>query len=240
MKKDIEKAIRIERQYLEFRRKGEEPFHLIDAIKECGFESLSEYFQAIKKEPFDGLEFEFFEMNPSVDMPKFFNLFMKQKTFVIFANSDTPFVFLGENTDIDSCYCNENNITIVPINTTGGAIVSLAGDFSFALCCPSSIVDNTKYILDKSKDILQKYTDKTVVVDGNDILVNGKKVCGTAHYNINDYFIFVGYFSFNDKADLISNICKTTKIGKDVGYIDFISRDKLRQEVAEWLQVPLS
>lgn len=45
---DIVKAIEKEKEYLEYRKQGKEPFHLVDAIKECGFESLDEYFEEKK------------------------------------------------------------------------------------------------------------------------------------------------------------------------------------------------
>ena len=235
--KDIEKAIEIEKTYLEHRMKGEYPFHLVDKVKECGFESLDEYFEAKKKYRLNKLDFEFIEQEPITGILKCIELFSQQKAFVLFANSDIPFVFLGENGVIDSEYCNKNNIPIVPIFTGGGSIVNLEGDFSFAVCCPVNIIDDANYILKEVSTLLQKYTDKEIAVDGNDILIDGKKVCGSATYKKHNYFMFVGYFSFSDKTDLISNICKTTKTGKDVGYIDFINRDAFRKEVSEWLKV---
>jgi lipoate-protein ligase A len=236
MEKNIKKAIEKEKEYLDYRKQDKEPFHLVDAIKEFGFESLDEYFRAKKKQSFVDSGFAFIEKEPISGIVECIRLLALQKPFVLFANSDVKFVFHG-NSEINREYCEKNDIPIVPIHTNGGAIVNLPGDFSFCICCKKELIGDASYILEGVRDILQKYTDKPVSVDNNDILVDGLKVCGSASYNKQKYFMFVGYFSFSDKSKLISNICTTTKVGKDVGFIDFIDRDILRQEVKEWLQI---
>jgi lipoate-protein ligase A len=236
MMADIVKAIEKEKEYLSYRMKGQEPYHLQDALREYGFESLSEYFEAKKKHSFVSSGFTFVEKEPITGIVECLRLLALQKPFVLFANSDTRFVFHG-NSDINREYCEENHIPIVPILTSGGAIVNLPGDFSFCVCCKKDLVNDVGYILNGVSKCIQKYTDKNVTVDNNDILVDGKKVCGSASYSQGKYFMFVGYFSFSDKSELIPHICNTSKVGKDVGFIDFMNRDILRQEVKEWLQV---
>ena len=234
---DIVKAIEKEEEYTSYRLKNKEPFHLADAIEELGFESLGQYFTEkqlyyLLKEGFD-----FYEHEPITGVKKCIDLLQLQRPFVLFANSDSTFVFQGDANELNTQYCADHDIVVVPIHTAGGTIVNTPGDFSFCLCSKDSLINEAKFILKQVAKILQKYTEKEVTVKGNDILIDEKKVCGSATYLQNNYFMFVGYFSFSDKTDLISNICTTTKISKNVGYIDFINRETFRQEVAKWLKV---
>lgn len=231
---DIIQAIEKEKEYLSYRMSGEEPYSLCDAMKVFGFESLKDYFEAKKKHQFVNSAFTFIEKEPVTGILECIKLLALQKPFILFANSDIPFVFHG-NSELNIEYCNKNSIPIVPIHTAGGTIVNLPGDFSFCVCCKNTIVNNVEYILNGVSKCIQKYTNKKVTVDRNDILVDGKKVCGSASYHQGEYFMFVGYFSFSDKSELISNICTTNKVSKEVGFIDFMNRDLLRREVREWL-----
>ena len=234
--KRIEEAIKKEQEYLEYRMKGQEPYNFIDVIKDYGFGSLEEYEQEKKTLNFINSDFTFIEQEPFTGILKCIQCFKEEKSFVLFANSDKNFVFCGDGSPINTEYCLANKIPIIPIYTFGGAIVNSPGDFSFCICCKKNILDNS-LILNKVCKCLQKYTDKNVTVDKNDILIDGKKVCGSAHYLGQSYFMFVGYFSFSDKTNLIQQICTTTKKGKEIGYIDFINRDTFRQEIQEWLQI---
>ena len=138
--------------------------------------------------------------------------------------------------DFNEEYCVKNNITIYPYLSNGGIIVHQNGDFTYGLSCPASIYSDAGYILDRTRHMLQKHTNKKVTIDGNDILVNGLKVCGSTVYNNNGLFLILVYFSFNDKTELIEAICNK-KTDKQPGYIDFMTREELRQEVLVWLRI---
>jgi len=235
---DIIKAIEVEKEYLECRMKNEEPFHLVDKIKECGFEDLNDYFVIKKMYSFGRMNFQFIEKDPVDCIEEVLRMINENVTGVLFVNSNETFVFngsKGENS-FNEDYCIENNIPIYPIQTGGGTIVSTTGDFSLGICVPKDTGINTLFILNRLKNILTKYTDKNIVIDNNDILVDGKKVCGSAIYSYNGMFMFVGYFSFNDKSELIRNICANSNSIKEPSYIDFMLRDDFRNEVTAWLQ----
>jgi hypothetical protein len=90
--KDIIKAIEKEQEYLEYRKKGQEPYHLVDAIKELGFESLAEYFKEKKEYNLRLLDFEVIEESPLNAIEKILNLIKEQKTTVLFV--PTTFTFI--------------------------------------------------------------------------------------------------------------------------------------------------
>ena len=235
---DIVKAIEKEKEYISYRMKGEEPFHLVDAVNECGFADLTDYFEVKRKYDFKQMKFEFIEKKPSECIQEVFRMMAAKVTGVLFVDSDSTFVFNG-TANYNQDYCTKENIPVFPIGTNGGTIVCTDGDFSIGICFPTSAGLNYADILKAIKDILQKHTERIVTVNGNDVLVDKMKVLGSAHYDGNDVFMFVAHLSFSDKAELISNICTTTKIGKDVGSIDFMTRTDFKQGVSEWLKLSI-
>ena len=235
---DIVKAMDIENEYQVCRANGRYPYHLLDKIKDCGFESLEEYFETKRDYQFNHLDFTFIEVSQEEIIPEIKRILAQKLTGVQFFDSPVTCVFNGFSGDasFNLEYCIKNDIVVLPLLTGGGTIVHQAGDFSWGVCCPSDININSQYILDGVRNILQKYTDKNVAVDGNDILVDGNKVCGSTTYNNNGTFLFVSYYSFNDKTELISNICNKVS-GKIPGYIDFMTKAEFKQEVSKWLRV---
>lgn len=235
---DIVKAIEIEKEYLEHRMKNEEPFHFIDVIKECGFRSLEHYFEEKRNYEFQQLEFIGKNITQAQIVPEILTVLEDGTIGVWFIDSTETCVFAGNQgmKDFNEQYCIDNNIKVYPLLSSGGAIVHQDGDFSFGISCPESLHVDARYILKFVKQILQKHTIKHVSVDGNDILVDGNKICGSTTYYKNGLFLFIAYFSFNDKSELIYDICNKETM-KTPTYIDFMTRDELRQEVYEWLKI---
>ena len=169
--KDIEKAIEVEKYYLECRMKNEYPFHLVDKVKECGFESLNE-FQEVKKDYlFNQIEFRQVIQPMPEGVSEIFKMIQTNKPGVLFVDWNETYV-VAANQGLESYnkeYCEEHNITVFPLHTSGGTIVGSIGDFSLGVCYPNNIGITSDYILNKVKDILQKYTKCIVTVDGNDI-----------------------------------------------------------------------
>lgn len=238
---DIKRAVEIEKKYLEHRMKGEEPFHLVDAVKECGFETLDEYFAVKQDYSFGQIQFHLVEQPMPGGVAEIFKMVQSNEPGVLFVDWEDTYVVCANKglEEFNREYCEEHNITFFPLYTPGGTIVGSKGDFSFGVCCPRSIVDDCGYILDNVKTILQRHTEKEITVRGNDICADGNKICGSAWYKAGDVFMVIMHFSFSDLSDLISNICKTTKTGKPVAYVDFMTRDTFKMEVAEWLRVQL-
>lgn len=234
---DILKAIAKEKEYLGYRRRGEEPFHLVDAVKECGFATLSDYFNAKMEHSFDKLTFTYIEKPPRECIDYFFRMMDAKETGVVFIDSDEAFVFSGDSKPYDEAYCKEHNIPVYPLYTKGGAIVSTPGDFSIGLCYPASEGVGVQFILSKLRGIFSKHMAKVTVV-GNDILVDGMKICGSVMYRQNGMKCFAAHFSFNDNSELIENICAISGSIKVPTAIDGMTVAMLKEAVKEWLRVP--
>lgn len=232
---DIVKAIAKEQEYLSYRTKGEEPFHLVDAVKEFGFETLEQYFAEKRDYEFSNLALEVIETTPMEIIPEVYKTMGEKKSAVLFADTEHTHVWSGNGSQFNESYCSECGISIYPLRAGGGTIVSAKGDFSLVICLPDDVGVDTAYFLDKLSGIFGKYTD-SVTVAGNDILLNGQKICGSAIYRNNDMKCFEAHFSFNDNSELIESICHKQS-GKTPGYIDFMTREELRKEIAEWLSI---
>ena len=235
---DIVKAIEIEKQYLKSRMKGEYPFHLVDKIKDCGFETLDEYFATKRIYEFEQLEFKCIEKIPSECITEFFRMMENKETGVVFIDSNETFVFSGGSKPYDEKYCEENNIPVYPLFTPGGAIVSSKGDFSIGICIPETVCSDASFILYGLKAIFDKYMSN-IEVNGNDILFDGKKICGSVGYHQNGMFCFASHFSFNDNFELIKKICGNSGSVKPTSKIEGLTPDMFREELVVWLQAHL-
>lgn len=233
---DIIKAIEKEQEYISYRMKGEEPFHLVDAVRECGFESLEEYFDTKNDYQFKSLNFEVIETTPEQAIMDVLKTINSKKTAVLFADTKYTLVWNGDNSEFNENYCSDCNIPIYPLQTGGGTIVSTEGDLNVGICIPNNIGVTAQYLMNGLANIFRKYTNKPVEVKGNDILVDGYKVLGSSTYNINEMFMFITPISLSEKSELVKNICQKHS-EKQPSHIDFVSSELLRLEVSEWLQV---
>ena len=235
---DIVKAIEKEKEYLSYRMKGEEPFHLVDAVKECGFESLNDYFEMKKEYEFRTRTFEVINADsPQSCVKDIFNVITNKKDAVIFVDINHTIVWTQLNSDCNTEYCITNNIPIIPVGSNGtGTLVSTPNDFGIGICVHNGGKFDLDFLVNEFIKIFCKYTNKEIVNKGNDIMYDGKKICGFTYYQTNDIFMIISPISFSEKTELVSTIC-TKKQEKPVGYIDFMDRQSLKQEVLEWLQV---
>lgn len=234
---DILRATEREKEYLSHRMSGNEPFHLVDAVKECGYDSISEYFSAKKAYEFSCLPFEVVETTPNRAIADVLETIKQNKIAVLFADTEYTLVWNGDNSSFNEEYCDQCGIPIYPLQTNGGTIVSTAGDLNIGICIPGGLGVDANFILNGFTDIFRKYTDKYVEVKGNDVLIGGFKVLGTSVYNMNGMFVLIAPVSLTEKSELITKIC-IKHSEKQPANIDFIDGKTLRREVLTWLQAP--
>ena len=171
--KDIVGAIEKEREYLSFRMKGEEPYHFVDVVKEYGFESLEEFFDAKRDYEFSQLNFDIIDTTPERAIADVLSCIEKKKTAMLFTVTDKTLVWNGNNSEFNESYCEECGIPIYPLYTRGGTIVSTPGDLNIGICYPENNKLGSHYILNRFAEIFKKYTQKYISVQGNDVLVDG-------------------------------------------------------------------
>ena len=233
--KNLEKAILEEKAYV-VDRLNRIDTNLSERLSTYGYSNLKDYFADKQEYEFSQIKFNFVEEPMPNGVSEIFKMIDTNKPGILFVDWEDTYVVCGNRgiEEFNQAYCEEHNITHFPLYTNGGTIVGSSGDFSLGIYCPKNIV-STQYILNKVSNILQKYTSVAISVNGNDIVADGNKICGSANYTSDNMIMTIMHFSFSDWSDLISSICSTTKKSKPIGYINFMKRDQFKKEVLEWL-----
>ena len=236
--KDIVRAIELEKEYIEHRLKGEEPFHLIDAVRECGFESLNEYFAAKPLYDLQQMSFKVIEVSPFGAIAEVNKAISEKEPTLIFVDIDSTVVWPTNRAEYNAQYVESENLPLLFTGSDGnGTLVSTPGDLGIGICIPGGKAETLSVVANGLVNILSRYTDKPVYNSGNDVIVDGRKVCGISSYLTEDVFMAITPVSLTEKLDLVKQICVKPMV-KEVGHIDFMSRDELRWEGTQWLQEP--
>lgn len=212
-----------------------------DQILALGYESIEEFFE----------EKTLYEMrnvlsNGNIQTVHMSNLVsallgavQNQEYGIINIYTDSTCVCHGNNEQkqLNIEYCENNNIPVYPYNSFGGNIVATKEDYGVAFFLPTSIDISIQLVLQNIVIILNKYFSN-IEIEGNDILIDGKKVIGSGSFGNDNIFCGLIYFSMSDKKDLVYNICGEPTTNKIPGYIDqaILSREQLITEVLTWLR----
>lgn len=119
----------------------------------------------------------------------------------------------------------------------GGVTIVAPGDMSFLVMRPFDANDSlSEYMVGNLVSYMSNIFDN-VVIDKNDILINGKKSLCTAGNIINDMAIFMCTASFVDNSELINILCPP-RHGKVPQPIDNtkVSREELKAAIVLCLQ----
>lgn len=206
----IEQAIEVEKQYQYNKITANKKESLIDLLSNLGYTSLEEYFT-------DKITYQISQLKVSkytdniLNIPEEINKAIESRTPTIFLPYiKGKFIWHG-NEEIDNELCKNLNIDVLTLNYFGGNIVSGPGDFSMGLLVPKTIDVTFEYFLNRYVKFYSKYFDD-VVIDNNDILINGKKIQGSIFFDSNDMYFYGTAISFIDRMDLIKKICKKQSI----------------------------
>lgn len=241
---DTEKIVRgieIESDYLNDVMSGNSNIRqLIDRLRDVGFENLEEYFDSKKEYKMScALRGRIHSVPPSQAMITLRQMVKDGETGIVSVYTDETCVHagMGKSSTLDEEYCKEHGIPIYQYDSFGGNIVATEGDYSIAILIPTETDVDTNFILNKTKKLLENHFNN-VTIDGNDIMIDGKKVAGSTSYRNNDRFFLIYHFSFSDKRNLIMRICGKPATGKEVGCIDsdVLSCDEFMKEILSWLQ----
>lgn len=233
--KDIVKAIEAEQDYIQLNLSGESP-NIHDFLDTWGYSNLEEFHN-------DKIEYMLKCLNwdvvhqPKIDLAVTYYDLENQIPAFMYS------VFTGENyAFVKTNYEHDHNledlgykVIHMGYNTRNGLILSFDGDLRVYLIVPNNIDVNAETFLIKMNDYLNGLGLNSIV-DGNDILVDGKKVCGSGMFVINDMLNIVYQINFTDHTDEIERICG--EMPKKPGYIsqDILTPEQLKNKFLEWLQ----
>ena len=138
--------------------------------------------------------------------------------------------------EIDYDLCEELGVQVVELNYEGGTIIGSMKDLSILIIFPAFMEMKHSIIINKFKEILDKYIEG-ITINGNDILLNGDKISGSMIRQVGNSFVWAAQVSFADYSEYIEKICNKPTI-KTPAYIDnfLITRNELEKEICLWLR----
>lgn len=211
-----------------------------DQISALGYKNLEEFFnEKIEYEMQNILKDKLYSVEPKDAMPTLRQLVQNNEYGIVSVYTNETCVHHGQDPTkyLNEEYCIEHNIPIYPYDSFGGNIVATKDDYSVAILLPLTIDISSGFILNKTKEILERYFNDVEILD-NDILIKNRKVAGATSFGTNRYFFLIYHFSMSSKEELITEICGTPTSGKRPGYIDtsILPTEKLMEEFLSWLQ----
>ena len=231
---NLNKAISIEKHL----RKDNKFFTstFIKVLQELGFNSFNEYLDMKK-------DFLFKTWNPEVhriDIEHFaeeVEYAIENKQYGIYIPVDSGIHVYHGGDDIDYKLCEELNVKVIELKYNGGNIIGSSEDLSIEIIFPEYMNMSKSFLLKGLSDIISKYIPN-VTVDNNDILVDGKKICGCMTRMGVDTFVWAAQISFKDYSELINKIC-TKASTKTPSYInsELLNKNLLEKEFLDWLGV---
>lgn len=201
---NIVKAIEKEKEYLSYRMEGKEPFHLVDAVKECGFNSLDDYFTA--KRRYEVSQANIVKVASKDATATIQDFIVNQKHGFAYCVHDEKSIFINQPDTINDDACEEYGYTVLDTQHTGGAVVVNEGDVSVV---HFGEVENV-VMQDFALYLIERYKERglSATYEDNDVLIDGYKISGlsaTVYGRIKYSTIHIG---INTNLDHIKAICR--------------------------------
>ena len=232
--KDIVNAIKLKAQYL-----SDKSIPFSEELKKFGYTDINEFLFDEAQYKFCHTNFEVQYMTDPVIQSHIVTdaISQNQNSLFIVIPSST-FVWVGNNSDYNETYCQENNIPVLFEPYNGGAICVSKDDLQIAITMnnmPTKLVD---VLLNNVYSWIKLSINNYIETVGNDILVDGKKVVGFGYSTLGQMGLVTIQVSFSVDIDFIKNIYTKEMNKKPAGLNEFnqqINRDMLVKEVLTWL-----
>lgn len=118
----------------------------------------------------------------------------------------------------------------------GGVTIVSPGDLSYLIILP---FEENQFINNFVNTMIEFLSTKfdSVVMDNNDILINGYKSITTAGNVINGMALFMSTISFVDNSEFINELCppRHGKIPKPINNL-VINKEEFKIKIMQWLQ----
>ncbi len=155
------------------------------------------YYYNQSKDPFFNLALEELLLKSSVD--NIFMLWRNQKAVIVGRNQN-----INQEVDID--FAKHNQIPIVRRITGGGAVYHDLGTINF------SFITTKEYTVEKLLYLfLERLCIDSLTTERNDVLMNGKKIIGTAQYENGDRRLFHGSVLFDTDLVILGKVLTPCK-----------------------------
>jgi len=233
MNKNIEKAYLAEQEYLKTDRQGRQ---LVDILSELDY-TLDKYFND-KKEYLLRKNKTYIELLDNKSLDDIFDKVTgsmnrcEQACYLSFNND--LFAWTGTD-DFDENKAKEYGMQVHKMDYIGGTMIIDKADLSGAISVSSKLDINFDYFANKFLEFLKSKGEQNVILDNNDILVDGKKVFGGASYRTDDMYVFLFVATFSDNLNIVKEFCPLNK-DKMPGFITKTNSNEMVEEVLSWLK----
>lgn len=236
--KDIVKAIEAEQEYLKEKIKGTHP-NIHDYLDTWGYSDLEEFYLDKRDYLFLNQDWTIIKQYPIYDRSVLEDYANRQKplfTYMIESEENHAYVRHSCNEEYRNIL-KENGFRVIDFgyNTSNGLILSYSGDFRFVVMFKNNIDLNVGYMLNKINGCFLE-VGLNSLVSNNDILIDGKKVCGSAESNMGDIYMMLFQITFTNHIDEIVRLCGERE--KQPSFVDnnVITAEQLKNKVIRWLQ----
>lgn len=229
----IEQAVEQEKKYDLYNH--DEYLKFVKALRNIGFASFSEYETSKRVYLRQTWVPEVYRVDISEYAAVTEDAIVNGKYGIYISQGEGVHAYHG-NQPIDYELCESLGVRVVELGYEGGTILGSAVDLSIIFVAPVDLGYSHLMIIGKYLEVISKYVPGTTV-DGNDILVNGNKVCGSMTRTVGNSYVWAAQVSFADYIEYISQIC-SKQSGKQPSYIDskLLTRDTLETEILSWLR----
>ena len=148
---------------------------------------------------------------------------VQDKLILVETITDPLIVCYHNDLDYNEKYVNDNHYVTVNLHHSGGCVVSFNGDYMIGYFSENSS-DFFEYVLNEFVRRLPELLegDHKIELNGNDILIDGKKISGAMCTNFYNKINFMGFFiSYQSDIDIIKNICTKPMEKEPIGLSEF-------------------
>lgn len=233
MHPNIERAMKIEENIKLLNERDKASF--LNVLRGLGFASIEDYNSTKQRYLLASWIPEVYRVDISEYAAVTEDAIINGKYGIYISNGDGVHAYHG-NQPIDYELCETLGVRVVELGYEGGTILGSAADLSVILVAPADIGYTHEMIIGKYLEVISKYVPGTTV-DGNDILVDGNKVCGSMTRTVGNSYVWAAQVSFADYSEYITQICNKPPI-KTPSFIDseLLTRDELEKEIVSWLR----
>ena len=139
-----------------------------------------------------------------------------EEVFMLWINKPTILIGRNQNTmsEIELDYVNENDIEVVRRLSGGGAVYNDYGVMQFTFITyknQNPLEDGFEKFARPVIEALNSLGVKAEFTGRNDILIEGKKICGNAQYSNKDKIIHHGTLLYNGDMSVIGKALKSRR-----------------------------
>jgi len=243
MAQNLKAAMAMEKVYrkLQDNRTAKDNFGYQDKLKSFGFADTVEYEQAkaendLKTKPID---VQYWQVSTYEELDAY-NKAREQdiklgNNVLRFVTTTVPQVYIGVDCiDADRQYCEDNKLLVYPCPGKSAFVTS---EFDLQICLTHQNHNLGKLLFEKLRKALTEL-GLDCEISGNDILVAGNKIVGSADWDMG-LVSYYGYgITFQPDYELIDAVCHKprTKVPRGISEVSDIKRDDLVEKVKSWLQ----